>query len=265
MEERYEEWKRTGNGLAADPALLVYFNFEDGKQADGRLSNHALSARAETDGKIVGCRWVEGRWPGKAALLFTNRSDRVRLKVPGTFESLTYAAWVSIDNLSRPNNALAMSQRFQPGDVRWDISSAGSLRLAVHGPGANGEYEAVVSPRVMKSWRGRWAHLAAVYDGPGRNVSLYINGKRVASQKITEPVPLILDDVELGNWNPLLNPPATASERKERQRPSFKYREFHGRMDEFVLLSRPLSADEIRTLYDAGKPRSEVIAARTSK
>jgi hypothetical protein len=258
LQARYEIWKKAGAELDNDAALLVHYNFDT--QDDGqrnRLINRAPSPKPETRGEIKGCHWVEGRWPGKGALLFTNRSDRVRLKVPGTFESLTYAAWVSIDNLSRPNNALAMSQRFKAGDVRWDISSAGSLRLAVLPSGPDQDYKYVTGPRALKSWYRRWAHLAAVYDGPGKNVSLYLNGKLVASQKISNPVPLVLDDVELGNWNPLLNPPPSASERKERQKASFKYREFHGRMDEFVLLSRPLSADEIRRLYEAGKPRNE--------
>jgi hypothetical protein len=193
-----------------------------------------------------------------------NRGDRVRLKVPGTFASLTYSAWVCIENLSRPNNALAMSQRFEPGDVRWDISDAGSLRLAVRREETNA-FSLATSPRLLKSQIGRWVHLASVYDGPGKTVALYLNGKRVASKALDETVPLVLDDVELGNWNPLLNPPATTAERKYRRRPSFAVRNFHGSMDEFALWSRPLSADEIRKLYEAGRPRNETtLAARAS-
>lgn len=265
LRARLGEWRSTSQKFAADPALLVYFNFEDGKGRNGELINRAKSARTGTGGTVVGCDWSEGRWPGKSALQFANRGDRVRLKVPGEFESLTYAAWVSIEGLSRPNNALTMSQRFAPGDVRWEITSAGSLRLTVRPPG-DAEMDVVSSPRLLKSQSGRWVHLAAVYNGPERKVALYVNGKRVAEKTIAAAVPLVLDDVELGNWNPMLHPPASASERKERQRPSFKFREFHGRMDEFALLSRPLSADEIRKLYESGKPRKEtVLATRTNK
>jgi hypothetical protein len=67
--------------------------------------------------------------------------------------------------------------------------------------------------------------------------------------------------LELGNWEPLQGD-LTKEERRQRQRPSYKYRELQGRMDEFALWSRPLSADEIRRLYDAGKPREERIVTK---
>ena len=132
------------------------------------------------------------------------------------------------------------------------------MRLCVNVAGTNW---VVSSPRSLKSHFGRWVHLVAVYDGPGRTAALYLNGKRVASRAIADPVPLILDDVELGNWNPLLNPPSTIRERRDRHRPSFFVRNFHGRMDEFALLSRPLSAEETRRLYEAGRPRHDAVAS----
>jgi len=68
--------------------------------------------------------------------------------------------------------------------------------------------------------------------------------------------------VELGNWNPLLNPSSSREETRLRQRRSYQFREFQGRMDEFELWSRPLSADEIRRLYETGRPREESVASK---
>jgi hypothetical protein len=180
LQARYHEWKSASRLFAADPAMLVYFNFEEPNQENAGLLNHAPSPVPGTAGTIVGCNPADGRWPGKGALRFVNRGDRVRLKVPGAFDSLTYAAWVCIDNLSRPNNALAMSQRFKPGDVRWEISNAGSLRFGLQTGDTN--WTVTTGPRAFKSKFGQWVHLAAVYDGPAKNVSLYLNGKQVASK-----------------------------------------------------------------------------------
>ena len=43
------------------------------------------------------------------------------------------------------------------------------------------------------------------------------------------------------------------------------HREFYGRMDEFALLSRPLSDKEIRKLYEEGEPRSSVLVAGSAR
>ena len=52
-------------------------------------------------------------------------------------------------------------------------------------------------------------------------------------------------NLELGNWRTYTKK-ATVD---------YSIREFHGRMDEFALLSRPLSTDEIRRQYELGRPR----------
>ena len=78
---------------------------------------------------------------------------------------------------------------------------------------------------------GRWVHLAAVYDGKTGTSAIYFNGEKVASKKWSRRQALSLGTMELGNWTPTAKT-ADASDR---------IRDFHGRMDEFDLLSRPLS------------------------
>src|SRR6185436_9836276 len=74
---RYEQWRAAGARLNQDSSLLVYFDFDQAEPAGWRLRN--ASARSDTapDATIIGCQWVEGRWPDKQALEFRGVSDRV--------------------------------------------------------------------------------------------------------------------------------------------------------------------------------------------
>ena len=83
---------------------------------------------------------------------------------------------------------------------------------------------------------GQWVHLAMVYDLDAREVRFYANGTRFSTHPIKEAVQLSPGLVELGNWTPTP---------EKRQQP---VRNFNGCMDEFTLLSRALSDDEIRQL-----------------
>lgn len=268
LRARYEAWKKTSAGLDSDPALLVHYNFEGAHQPGDVLTNHASVSRPETQGSIVGCNWVEGRWPGKGALEFHQRDNHVRLKVSGVLTSLTYVVWVQLDSLPRPVTAVAMAQNFAPGEVQFQINHNGTLHLGVRlqPPGSGNEWDSIDTRRVLTSKSfGQWIQLAAVYDGTGKAMALYVNGKRVASKPLQQPVNLVLNDLELGDWDPLLVPTENRSERRQRTRPSIMHRELYGRMDEFALLSRPLSDNEIRKLYEEGEPRSSVLVVGSAR
>jgi hypothetical protein len=255
LEARFVAWEKTSTAIDADPALVVHFNFEDGAKAGTNLMNRAASAPAETQGIISGCDWVEGRWPNKRALSFTDRSARVKLKVSRPLTSATYVAWVRVEGLPRPTTALAMSQNFSRGDVRWQIAH-GYLQFGIstNQPCETNNWDTVENRHMLLSrLYGQWLQLAAVYDGPGKTMAIYLNGNCVASKPVQQPVELVLNDLELGNWEPLLNRPKDYAVRRQRERPSYKFREFYGRMDEFVLLSRPLSVAGAST---AGQPQS---------
>jgi hypothetical protein len=256
---RYEAWRQASRALDNDPSTLVHFNFQDARNLDGYLINRSVSSRA-THGVIVGCDWVRGRWPGKRALQFKRPGDQVRLAVPGQFESLTYLAWVRVDSLPHVWNALALTQTFKPGEVHWQFDKQGGLMLSVRQT-ADEEvgWERVVSAPVITAERvGRWFQLAGVYDGPHRTMTVYVNGQMVASNAITRPLALSLGAMELGNWDPI-STAAPAAQKRLRERTNYVVRNFYGSMDEFALLSRPLSPDEIRRQYELGKPRETTV------
>src|SRR5439155_536546 len=116
------------------------------------------------DGAIVGCNWGPGRWPGKHALEFKGVSDRVRLQVPGAFDSITLVAWVRVDGLPNGNNSLLMCDGWDEGGMPWQIGEDGKLILGVRGPAGtvNGHYHALgaFGPERLK----QWTLLVTVYD-----------------------------------------------------------------------------------------------------
>src|SRR5262249_55893903 len=148
--------------LDEDPSLLVHFDFEQAEPSDWRLPNSSSRKNVAPDATIVGCQWAEGRWPDKHALEFRSVSDRVRLNVPGEFESLTLAAWVRVQGLDRQFNSLFMCDGFEAGTLHWLVRRDGVLGLTAIGSGS-GHYQIVASPSVITlDQYGMWLHLAVV-------------------------------------------------------------------------------------------------------
>jgi hypothetical protein len=69
----------------------------------------------------------------------------------------------------------------------------------------------------------------------------YVDGERVYSFPISQHLSLRFGGVELGNWKP-------------EDLKNDRIRNLNGRIDEFLLLDRSLSDDEIKNLYLAGRP-----------
>ena len=210
LRTRYEAWKKTSAVLDTDPALIVHYNFEGSHQPGNVLTNHASACRPETQGNITGCNWVEGRWPGKGALEFHQRDNRVHLKVSGVLTSLTYIVWVKLDSLPRPITAVAMTQNFAPGEVHLQDQPQRDIATGCPAPSARQreiEWENIDTRRVLTSNSfGQWIQLAAVYDGTGKAMALYLNGKRVASKPLQQPVNLVLNGSRTGRLGPAAGP-----------------------------------------------------------
>ena len=248
---RHEQWRAASSRLDEDPSLLVHFDFEQMDLADWRLPNTSKRKNTAPDATIVGCQWVEGRWPDKHALEFRGVSDRVRLSVPGEFESLTVAVWVRVQGLDRQFNSLFMSDGFEPGTLHWLIRKDGVFGLTAIGAGS-GNYQICASPPVLALDQfGIWLHLAVVLDGNAKRVVQYVNGLPVSEKALKINPPFRIGAAELGNWNASGFPDNDPS----------LIRNFSGAMDEFCLFSRALNGDEIRALHSAGKPQRDPVAA----
>jgi hypothetical protein len=240
---RYQRWQSASEKLATDPRLIVYYRFQNQDPWDrtlraGRAEGEAL------DGAIVGCEWTTGRWPGKPALEFKRPGDRVRLNVPGKYRSLTFLTWVRLDGLDREFTGLLLSDEFHQGNMHWQITQKGCLYLGLKVKEVPGTIDALGSPPFLEPGNlGQWFHLASVYDSEARMFKHYVNGREVAARELGyEPVPILLGSVEIGNWGI----PSRGNK--------VPVRNLNGRMDEFLLFHQALGAQEIETLYQAGKP-----------
>ncbi len=239
-----EKWRAASRRLNADPSLLVHFDFEHSASSDWRLRNASGPNPAGADGTIVGCQWVEGRWPAKPALEFRSVSDRVRFSVPGEYPSLTLAAWVRVHGLDRQFNSLFMCDGFDAGTLHWLIRGDGVLGLTVIGANP-GNHQIVASRPVLGLDQfGQWLHLAVVLDGNTKQVTHYVNGRRVSEKALKIQPPFRIGTTELGNWNARGFP----------DNDPFMIRNFSGAMDEFCLFSRALPDPEISALYSSDEP-----------
>jgi hypothetical protein len=246
---RYDEWRDASGRLNDNPSLLVHFDFENLTPSGWSLRNLAKNSMAASDATIVGCQRGKGRWPHKQSMEFQCVNDRVRLNVPGEFESLTISAWVCVKGLDRKINSLFMSDGFDPGTIHWVIRKDGVLGLTVIGQDPR-NFQIIASPPILTLDKlGMWTHLAVVLDGTG-HVMHYVNGVEVSEKALKINPPFRIGPSELGNWNAKGFP----------KDDPFMIRNFSGAMDEFCVFSRALNGDEIRALYSAGKTQTDSIA-----
>lgn len=236
---RIEQWREYRRRLIADESVVLNYGFDAGPEWE-RILPHTGKARVDSlNGAIVGCRWSEGRWPWKRALDFKRTSDRVRLSVPGEYESVTFSCWLRIDGFDRWLSSIFLTDGHERGEPHWQFTETGQILLGVKVGEASSEY---LSPSVLRLVDvGRWLHLACVYDGPGRSVTHYLDGKAVASLPIENETKIRFGAAEVGNWVGTGFVDHTV-------------RSLNGRMDELLIFDRPLSGDEISELHHQGQP-----------
>lgn len=212
--------------LRDDPALIALLDFEAGEAYPGEF------------------RIAQGRWPGSRAPEFINNGDHLKLDVGGerAWPQLTLVAWVRLDQFGAPYQSLLHTDGWNGGNfgqVHWMVNQASTMRFATWGntlaPSSNEAEDYPDSRTAVLSDKGRWVHLATVYDSSARSVRFYLNGsfdKEVLQQKA---FPARLGPAQIGNWD--------EEERK-----------LSGRIDELILVGRAMGDGELRALFDAGNP-----------
>ncbi len=212
--------------LADDPSLIALFDFEADRRYPGVF------------------RMVQGRWPGSRAPEFVNVGDHLKFDAGGgrTWPELTLAAWVRLDRLDAPYQSLLHMDGWGGegyGLVHWMINEATTMRFAVWGntlaPGSAEAEDYPDSRSPVLSDRGRWIHLATVYDSVAKTVRFYLNGRFDKQVRQAVAHPARLGPAQIGNWD--------GGRRK-----------LSGRVDEIVVLGRTMDDGEVRALFEAGNP-----------
>ena len=250
----FEQWQSFSADFARDERVIAYYSF-DRDDLSAVIPSLAEPRSSELDGAVVLAESAAGRWPGmKQALEFRRPGARVRVRIPGEFQALTFSAWVRLDSLDRRYNALFMGDGYETGEPHWQIRDDGKLMLSVmvddsrHYPDRPDlRYHRVYfSPPMWDlSMSGQWLHLASVFDPASQTVSHYVNGTRLSREVIAADfliATLRIGNAEIGNWGQPL-----------RKDPSFAIRNLNGRIDEIAILNAALTDTEIRELHDRSR------------
>ncbi|MFG0289299.1 MAG: LamG-like jellyroll fold domain-containing protein [Rhodopirellula sp. JB044] len=242
QQQTHRDWRTFRDSLRDDPRVVAYFPFDRNSSDDRVLTGYGSNGTV-IEGAIVGCEWTQGRWASKSSLQFKRPGDRVRLNVPGEFESMTYSTWVRVDGLDRLHSSLMLTDGFRENAPHWQIRRDGNLVLGVQHPGNHGiNYQA---KSVFNAFRlGQWTHLATVYDSDRSLVTHYVNGELAKRHRLRSFAGGLLEigNATIGNW----------SEPEPHHAPGI--RNLNGCMDELIVFSEALSGEEVRRIHEVGRP-----------
>jgi hypothetical protein len=246
---RFSQWKEFGSRLAADPSCILYLPLVE-SQADAReLPNLGSHRNAPSSVTLVGTKWDAGRWPGKRALSFHRECDRGRVLIPGSYNQVSWMAWVRIDDLDRTYCALLLSEFNIPGEAHWQLSGKGHFMFGVKPSVSKPPYKfhRAFGPPFVQSGQPDWLCLVTTYDASLRQAVHYVNGKEWHRESLPESVSIRFGKATIGN-GPNIGPRLTD------EIPDWHLRQLGGLIDEIALFSRVLDGDEIREIYEIGKP-----------
>ena len=237
----YQRWLDASRELQKHPDLLAYYDFEPDQGELNVLKNRA-STGAALNGEILDTPWVEGRFPGKGALDFAADGAGARINLPGDQRQLTLIAWLLGNDLANDNNGILMSDNWkQSKQLHWEILKSGQVHLCIFG-----QWEPNVSARALPAdCLKQCCMLAAVIDTNANLHRLYLNGELFDEIKSGGSMPPAnIGSATIGGWN----------NQGKGDSPQGNAHNLSGRMDELMIFQKALSAEEIKQLYEAGKP-----------
>jgi hypothetical protein len=232
-------WVESSKQFQTTRDLIVYYDFEDLEPSSYLVPNLTPGSSKESFATMIGGERLAGRWDENTSIGFSKTSDRVRFRTSGTLSSLTMMAWVRIDSLRLDHNSLFSMSADQIGEIHWKFDRSGKMLLGLRASSELdfGSWERLESPTIVSERDlGRWMHLASVIDGERMIMKHFVDGIEVTSGVIQRRTPIQLGLANLGNFDP-------ASPERARFGTG---RSFNGRIDEFAIIGRAMSSEEIR-------------------
>ncbi len=249
----YDRWLAYSYKLRRDSDLVAYYTFEKDPAFPMRIVNKAEITQGLFDADMSDIpdqqqpTWTSGRWGQKEALEF-NRQQSQYLKVKGESPlylsgSITLAAWIKciretdgghilssrMENLGPCNYQFGYKVRKPDG---YNVERPNLIQLARKM--SKDDDQQMYSPILNAD--PDWLFIAVTHDQ--HTVSFYQNGKLVHSQ----------------TWEVQLNPVEADLWIGSDGSTGYLDRFFNGVMDELVILKRVVNPNDIREMYESGKP-----------
>lgn len=264
----FDRWSAYRYELARNPDVVAYYPFdaENKDKAPDRLTN-ASAAGAALDGRFTGRgadrpTWIAGRFAEKQALHFGGGLKRVEFPSGQNGvdfnrggESFTVAAWVKFD--PDPDNAVPRDpsagflsgvghrgvltrvvDKYERLTISAEVKGNIGLGFGLDAPvTAVGKRYAVVNSnrRATTSWQ----HVAVTYDQAAQQVIVFVNGENAGERAAKASPNTAFGLVGLGCR---LNLDGEYHDSME------------GAVDELVIVRRAMKVDEIKSMYESGKP-----------
>ncbi|MBX3740853.1 MAG: LamG domain-containing protein [Akkermansiaceae bacterium] len=251
-----EAWKAFTEKFSTQPGMLVHYLFHPGNP-EGRVPNMVPGAAPQADGSLIGGEWNTGRWGEKSAVTFRTSKDRLRLSLPGEYDAMTFLVWLRLEDLP---TALAPIWRGeadkQRGCIHWNIDQLGRVRMGVmtgaeeflSPDGWASGWDLALSGSVMGKALGKWTHLAGVYDSRAQRITLWMDGRLIATKPLRHRIPAVPGISQIGS--------ALAGDNSERG----GSRSLGGKVDEVAVAGRAFTTEEIRAHYVAGRAEAGQLA-----
>jgi hypothetical protein len=240
----YQRWSNAVKELQNRQDLVAYYDFQQDVNNPNVLVNRAPTG-AVFNGQIQKATWTQGRFDGKSALKFAAVDSGVLVNIPGQYEQITLIAWVKINELKNYWNGLLMTNDFSiPGQLHLEIRS--DAHIAMYVVQKNRTRESLLSADpIPDDCLHRWCMIAAVIDRTSQGCSMYVNDM------------CVLDHTSMAQIPPIIIGPATIAGQLDKGNDAdvaVPIRNLACSMDSFLIFNSALTQDEIRRIYESGKP-----------
>ncbi|MCM8533008.1 MAG: FecR domain-containing protein [Lentisphaeraceae bacterium] len=228
---KHDRWLKHSFKLRKDPDLVAYYDFQSLKEKGSRYLFNKAEATIELplNGELNNVLAVEGRWSGKKSLYFTEFSyvDCSAHEVFNLQKELTVFAWVKVKSFERNFQTIVSK-----GDSAWRLARFRETDTFEFACSGLKQDPYLRGPKPIQA--SEWALVTGTYDG--QKIKLYRNNQLELSLDASGDVQMNDLRVLIGNNSQLPN------------------RNFEGWIDELGIYKRALSLEEVKALYESGKP-----------
>lgn len=228
----------------------VVLDLKFDKDAAGRVRATSL---APHDGALVVnvSGLVPGRFGERTAVRLADDRHFIQATIGKPMKAVTVTGWYYIESFEHAFASMFHStytdQEDGAGNLHWHIErdSDGTAEVGLYQHlGGKMEDTDLQSPRLTQSTlTGRWVHLAVTLDTESGEANLYLDGRQVASVNKDKWLPVVLGEVQVGNWRIDGRSPVEGGET----------RALRGAVDEFAIFDHAMTSQDIRDLYQSSR------------